>query len=135
MDDFRLADDLQQDDHLEGLPLGTRGGISIPYTFPMDAEYIIRVRLARDVNESVPLYLEPQNLEVSIDGERIQVFTLPGVTPAPPPARPAQTGRNGASALRLSGRRFPRSMRAYASAPKSAKSETMPTTTGMCGFV
>jgi mono/diheme cytochrome c family protein len=98
VDDFRLADDLQQDDHLEGLPLGTRGGISIPYTFPMDAEYVIRVRLARDVNESVPLYLEPQNLEVSIDGERIQVFTLPGVTPAPPPARPAQTVRNGATA-------------------------------------
>src|SRR4029453_18104737 len=98
VDDFRLADDLQQDDHLEGLPLGTRGGISIPYTFPMDAEYIIRVRLARDVNESVPLYLEPQNLEVSIDGERIQVFTLPGVTPAPPPARPAQTVRNDAPA-------------------------------------
>jgi mono/diheme cytochrome c family protein len=98
VDDFRLADDLQQDDHLEGLPLGTRGGISIPYTFPMDAEYVIRVRLARDVNESVPLYLEPQNLEVSIDGERIQVFTLPGVTPAPPPARPAQTVRNDATA-------------------------------------
>jgi hypothetical protein len=62
----------------------------------MDAEYIIRVRLARDVNESVPLYLEPQNLEVSIDGERIQVFTLPGVTPAPPPARPAQIVKNDA---------------------------------------
>src|SRR5688572_27561177 len=79
VDYYRLADDLQQDTHLEGLPLGTRGGISIKYTFPMDAEYVIRPRLARDVNESMPLYLEPQHLEVSIDGERIQVLTLPGV--------------------------------------------------------
>jgi Protein of unknown function (DUF1592)/Protein of unknown function (DUF1588)/Protein of unknown function (DUF1585)/Protein of unknown function (DUF1587)/Protein of unknown function (DUF1595) len=96
VDYFRLADDLQQDDHLDGLPLGTRGGISINYTFPMDAEYVIRVRLARDVNESLPLYLEPQHLEVSIDGERVQVFTLPGVTPPAPPA--AQTVRNDSTA-------------------------------------
>ncbi|HLG59749.1 MAG TPA: DUF1592 domain-containing protein [Vicinamibacterales bacterium] len=87
VDYYRLADDLQQDNHLEGLPLGTRGGIAIPYTFPMDAEYVIRPRLARDVNESVPLYLEPQLLEVSIDGERVQLFTLPGLsTPQTPPA-------------------------------------------------
>ena len=87
VDYFRLADDLQQDDHLEGLPLGTRGGIAIKYTFPMDAEYEIRPRLARDVNESMPLYLEPQHLEVSIDGARVQVLTLPGVqTPQTAPA-------------------------------------------------
>jgi mono/diheme cytochrome c family protein len=84
---IRLADDLQQDDHLEGLPLGTRGGLSLKYTFPMDAEYVIRPRLARDVNEGMPAYLEAQHLEVSIDGERIQLLTLPGVqTPQTPPA-------------------------------------------------
>ena len=94
VDYYRIPDDLQQDDHLEGLPLGTRGGIAIKYSFPMDAEYVIRVRLARDVNESVPLYLEPQRLEVSVDGERVQLFTLPGVTP-PQPGQPplAQRGQ------------------------------------------
>jgi hypothetical protein len=86
VDYYRLADDLQQDHHLEGLPLGTRGGIAIRYPFAMDAEYVIRPRLARDVNESVPLYLEPQLLEVSIDGERVQVFTLPGVSTPQTPA-------------------------------------------------
>jgi hypothetical protein len=99
VDYYRVADDLQQDEHLDGLPLGTRGGIAIKYSFPMDAEYVIRVRLARDVNESVPLYLEPQQVEVSVDGERVQLFTLPEVTPAPPaappaPAPPVQTVRN-----------------------------------------
>src|SRR5687767_12897757 len=45
----------------------------------------------------MPLYLEPHHLEISIDGERVLVFTLPGVqtpqTPSAcrwqrPPARP-----------------------------------------------
>ena len=37
VDYFRVADDLPQDDHLPGMPLGTRGGTRIRYTFPMDA--------------------------------------------------------------------------------------------------
>src|SRR5438034_5431256 len=51
VDYFRIADDLPQDDHLPGMPFGTRGGTRIHYTFPMDGEYVIRVRLARDMNE------------------------------------------------------------------------------------
>jgi hypothetical protein len=85
----RLPDDLPQDDHIEGLPLGTRGGTSIKYTFPMDAEYVIKVRLARDLNESLPLYLEPQQLEVALDGERLQLFTLPGVVRQAAASKPA----------------------------------------------
>ena len=84
VDYFRLPDDLPQDDHLPGLPIGTRGGTAIPYTFPADAEYEIRVRLARDILENVPVYAEPQQLEVSLDGERVQLFTVP--PPAPPKA-------------------------------------------------
>jgi hypothetical protein len=86
VDYFRLPDDLPQDDHLPGLPIGMRGGTAIRYTFPADAEYEIRVRLARDILENVPVYAEPQQLEVSLDGERVQMFTL-----APPLlSRPAQ---------------------------------------------
>src|SRR5262249_34070901 len=75
---FPVADDLNQDDHLSGLPFGTRGGTKIHYTFPRDGEYAIRVKLARDLNESVPNYSENQDLEVSLDGARLQIFTLPG---------------------------------------------------------
>ncbi|MEO8256891.1 MAG: DUF1592 domain-containing protein [Acidobacteriota bacterium] len=88
VDYFRVADDLAQDDRLPGQLFGTRGGTTIHYTFPMDAYYTIRVELARDLNEQVPIYAEPQQLEVSIDGERVQLFTLPGVAgPAPAPAQ------------------------------------------------
>ena len=55
IDYFRVADDLSQDVHLPGLPLGTRGGTLISYPFPMDAVYEIRPRLTRDLNESMPL--------------------------------------------------------------------------------
>jgi mono/diheme cytochrome c family protein len=79
VDYFRIADDLSQDSHLPGLPLGTRGGTLIPYVFPMDGEYEIRPRLTRDLNESMPVYTEPQHLEISLDGERVGIFTLPGV--------------------------------------------------------
>jgi hypothetical protein len=90
IDYFRMADDLAQDVHLPGLPLGTRGGTIIRYTFPMDGEYEIRPRLARDLNEGVPVYTETQVLEISIDGDRAGLFTLPGIQPAAPrPPQPA----------------------------------------------
>ena len=79
IDYFRVTDDLSQDAHLPGLPLGTRGGTSIRYVFPMDGEYEIRPRLTRDLNESLPLYAEDQRLEISIDGERVGLYTLPGI--------------------------------------------------------
>ena len=90
VDYFRVADDRSQEDRLPAQLFGTRGGASIRYTFPMDAHYTIRVELARDLNEQVPIYPETQFLEVSIDGEQKHVFTLPGVAgpSRPPPAEP-----------------------------------------------
>src|SRR5205814_8802417 len=34
---------LSQDRHIEGLPLGTRGGMLVRHTFPLDAEYALNV--------------------------------------------------------------------------------------------
>ncbi|HVQ12783.1 MAG TPA: DUF1592 domain-containing protein [Vicinamibacterales bacterium] len=79
IDYFRVTDDLSQDEHLTGLPLGTRGGTLIRYVFPMDGEYEIRPRLTRDLNESLPLYTEDQRIEISIDGTRVGLYTLPGI--------------------------------------------------------
>ena len=47
-DVFRVPADLPQDDRVDGLPFGTRGGTLIRYNFPGDGEYTIRVRLARE---------------------------------------------------------------------------------------
>src|SRR3954466_16200795 len=43
-DTFRVRPDVTQEEHIEGLPLGTRGGAVIPYVFPQDGEYDIQVR-------------------------------------------------------------------------------------------
>ncbi|MBM3778876.1 MAG: DUF1592 domain-containing protein, partial [Acidimicrobiia bacterium] len=76
---FRVSDELSQDARLDGLPFGTRGGARIDYYFPADGEYLVRVRLARQTagqDMDIPRYDVPQQLEVSLDGERLQVFTL-----------------------------------------------------------
>ena len=72
---FRIPPDRSQADHVEGLPLGTRGGILIRKTFPLDAEYDINVVLLRNVLGYMPGLEWPHKLEVSIDGDR--VFLVP----------------------------------------------------------
>ena len=103
IDYFRVADDLSQDGHLPGLPLGTRGGTRMQLRVPDGrASTRFRPRLTRDLNESVPLYTERQELEISIDGERVGVFTLPrrrrARRPRAPPPAPAPPPRSIAGA-------------------------------------
>ena len=38
---YRVRGDTSQTDHLEGLPLGTRGGVAAQHFFPLDGEYVI----------------------------------------------------------------------------------------------
>jgi Protein of unknown function (DUF1592)/Protein of unknown function (DUF1588)/Protein of unknown function (DUF1585)/Protein of unknown function (DUF1587)/Protein of unknown function (DUF1595) len=71
-----LPADLTQEDHLEGLPFGTRGGVSFRYNFPLHAVYEFQMRLARDRNENVEGLTEPQQIELSIDGSRAQTFLV-----------------------------------------------------------
>ena len=72
---------LTQNDHLDGLPLGTRGGIAVRHRFPLDGEYVIRVRLLRTVIDTIRGLGEPHDLEVSLDGERVRLFTIGGAQP------------------------------------------------------
>ncbi len=109
IDYYRVADDLSQDAHLTGLSLGTRGGAKIRYTFPMDAEYTIRVELTRDLNESLPYYPEPQHLEISIDGERVHVFAIePNPAPPPEPASAEASAQGQEPQISQVARRGPR---------------------------
>ena len=73
---FRIPPDVTQEEHVEGLPLGTRGGTLLSYTFPRDGEYEIQIRLARDRNEHVEGLREPHELEVLLDRERVKLFTV-----------------------------------------------------------
>ncbi len=75
-DTFRIRPDVTQDVHIEGLPIGTRGGALIPYQFPVDGEYEIQVHLMRDRNEDVEGLREPHEMEMLIDKERVAQFTV-----------------------------------------------------------
>ena len=68
--------DRTQEDHVAGLPFGTRGGTAIEHTFPADGEYEIQVRLQRNRNENVEGLTEPHEVEITLDGERLSVFTM-----------------------------------------------------------
>jgi len=65
--------DLAQDEHIDGLPLGTRGGMKITHNFPLDALYDIDIggRLF-SFNRGVGQDLASE-LDVTIDGQPVQV--------------------------------------------------------------
>lgn len=71
-----LPADLTQETHFEGLPLGTRGGTSVKHNFPVDAEYEIQIRLARDRNEHIEGLYGKHQIELLVDGERVKLFTV-----------------------------------------------------------
>ena len=71
-----LPPDLTQEDHITGLPFGTRGGTAVRHTFPLDAEYEIQLRLTRDRNERVEGLRDPHQLELTLDGERVELFAV-----------------------------------------------------------
>ena len=82
---FRLASDLPQDDWVVGMPFGTRGGGAFRHTFPEDADYVFRVRLARSAGDALAVFDVAHTLEVSLDGTLVRTFTAGGPPPADAP--------------------------------------------------
>jgi hypothetical protein len=74
---YRVPDQLDQDVRLEGMPPGTRGGMRLDYFVPRDGQYDIKARIGRGIDYDIPHFIGEQSLEISIDGERVHVFTLP----------------------------------------------------------
>src|SRR3989441_13150084 len=75
---FRARMDLTQRDHIEGLPLGTRGGMLVQHHFPVDAEYEIRPKLWANTVEQIGGLEHPDTLEITFDGQRIKLATFGG---------------------------------------------------------
>jgi mono/diheme cytochrome c family protein len=72
---YRIPPDDSQDEHVDGLPLGTRGGLLFRHNFPQDAEYEFAVFLLRNIVGYMVGLEFPHRLEITIDGER--VFSAP----------------------------------------------------------
>ena len=68
---YRVPPDDSQEDHVDGLPLGTRGGLLFRHTFPQDAEYEFSVKLMRNIVGYMTGLEFAHVLEITIDGERV----------------------------------------------------------------
>ena len=71
---FEVPADTAQNYHIEGLPFGTRGGILIKYQFPTDGEYTFKVKGVTGYFQAVLGGVKGEQLEVTIDGERVKLF-------------------------------------------------------------
>jgi cytochrome c551/c552 len=63
--------------HVEGAPLGTRGGLSVLHVFPADGEYDFKIML--HMGPTGDLFGGPyrgEQIEVSIDGERVALMDI-----------------------------------------------------------
>ena len=75
---YRIRGDASQTAQNEALPPGTRGGLMATHTFPLDGEYVIKVKLL-EINLGSIRGLEYEHqLEVAVDGERVLLAPVGG---------------------------------------------------------
>ena len=82
---------VQDDRQSEDLPIGSRGGIAIHHDFPVDGEYLIKVRLQRQYQDYLKGMGWPQRLDVRLDARLLKRFTVGGGAQG----RPAATSYAG----------------------------------------
>jgi hypothetical protein len=78
---YRIPVEVTQDRHLDGLPLGTRGGQRVTHYFPADAEYVFSGRLVRGVEEGlfgIEGHDIPHDFLVMVDGETVYESQIGG---------------------------------------------------------
>jgi len=72
----RVRPDITQEYHVPGLPLGTRGGVLVKHVFPQSGDYEVQVRLQRDRNEQVEGMHGEHQLQILLDREVKDEFTV-----------------------------------------------------------
>jgi mono/diheme cytochrome c family protein len=84
---YRVPKLLEQDVRVsDDLPFGSRGGVAVRHHFPLDGDYVFRVRLRRQVYDYIVGMGHPQLLDIRVDGKRIKRFSVGGEatgTPGP----------------------------------------------------
>ncbi|HTM02281.1 MAG TPA: DUF1592 domain-containing protein, partial [Vicinamibacterales bacterium] len=75
---YRVRQDLSQNQHIEGLPPGTIGGLQVRHYFPVDGEYDFQTKLYRTNLNIVRGLVYPTEFEVSIDGTPVHHVTIGG---------------------------------------------------------
>ncbi|HMB73983.1 MAG TPA: DUF1587 domain-containing protein, partial [Gammaproteobacteria bacterium] len=78
---YKIGVEVTQNQYMEGLPLGTRGGTAVTHIFPADAEYEFSGRLLRTVAEGyvgVEGHAQPHEFVITIDGDQVYSAMIGG---------------------------------------------------------
>ena len=73
---IRIPADRSQEEHVPGLPFGTRGGILIQHHFPQTGEYEFEIKLTRDRDEKVEGLSREHSIDVLVDRQRVHQFVV-----------------------------------------------------------
>ena len=71
---FDAPHDTSQNEYVEGLPFGTRGGLLIEHEFPADGEYTFTVKGMTGYFTAVLGNVRGEKLEVTVDGQRVYLY-------------------------------------------------------------
>ena len=75
---------LQDERQSEDMPLGSRGGVAVPYHFPVDGDYLIKIELRSNWQDYILGMGSAHLLDVRIDGELVERLTVGGEAPGRP---------------------------------------------------
>ncbi|HEV8209810.1 MAG TPA: DUF1587 domain-containing protein, partial [Vicinamibacterales bacterium] len=80
--EYSISREFSQNAHIDGLPLGTRGGTMVRHIFPADAEYKLSGRLVRGVEEGYAGVEEEtaDTFVITVDGEEVYTAPIGGPT-------------------------------------------------------
>src|SRR6266478_5312402 len=74
---YSISSTTNQLRHVDGAPMGTRGGISVVHNFPADGEYVFTVKFQAATNGGlIGRRSQNEQVEVSINGERAAVLDI-----------------------------------------------------------
>lgn len=80
---YIVPENLEQTERVsEKLPFGSNGGIAIAHFFPLNGEYVFRIRLRRLITGlyagKIIGFEEPKRMNVHLDGEKLKEFEVGG---------------------------------------------------------
>ncbi|HTR39164.1 MAG TPA: DUF1592 domain-containing protein [Bryobacteraceae bacterium] len=92
VDTYRVRADVTQNEHLEGLPLGSRGGVLIHHNFPLEGDYVIKVKLLKSTVDLLwGNNAQDELMDVALNGVRVATLAINPAKKADP--KPALTGK------------------------------------------
>jgi hypothetical protein len=91
---YELPRFLIQDDRMsEDLPLGSRGGLAVRHDFPLDGDYVLRIKLQKNGYTYTLGTEHERQIDVRLDGEKVKQFTVGGDYKGKRPAQPSSFGQ------------------------------------------